>query len=91
MLKQLITNRRVEGQPIQAGDITLTPVSQALVIEIPGGVAGFTWNRPVGVRVDVPGQEQRFLPVVDVTRRTVWAIFGAMAGSLLIVWLLRRR
>ncbi|HMN62610.1 MAG TPA: hypothetical protein PJ988_19755 [Anaerolinea sp.] len=91
MLKHLFTIRREEGQPIQSGDITLTPVSQALVVEFPGGVGGFTWNRPVGVRVDVPGQEQRFLPVVDVTRRTVWTIFGAMFGSLLIVWLLRRR
>lgn len=91
MLKHLITNHRVEGQPILAGEITLTPVSQALVIEFPSGLGGFTWNRPVGVRVDVPGQEQRYLPVVDVTRRTVWAIFGAMFGSLLIVWLLRRR
>jgi len=91
LLKNWITNRRVEGQPIQAGDTTLTPISQALVIALPGGLGGFTWNRPVGVRVEIPGQEQRVLPVIDVTRRTVWAIFGAMLGSLLIVWLLRRR
>ena len=91
MLRNLITNRRVEGKPIRSGEVTLTPVSQALVLELPGRMGGFSWNRPAGVRVSVPGQAEQFLPVRDVTRMTIWAIFGSMFGALIIAWMLRRR
>ncbi len=91
MLQHLITNRRVEGQPIQSGEMTLTPVSKALVLELPGRLGGFTWNRPAGVRVTVPGREDQFVPVRDVTRRTIGAILGSMLGAMLLVWIMRRR
>jgi hypothetical protein len=89
--QKLIKNRRMDGLPIQSGEMTLTPVSQALVVEFPGGMGGISWNRPVGVRVNAPGQEEQYLPVQDITRMAIWAIFGAAFGALMFAWILRRR
>ena len=53
------------GQPLTAGEYTLTPQAQALVVRLPR--LGWVWNRPVAVVVERGGETQR-LPVVDVTR-----------------------
>jgi hypothetical protein len=53
------------GEPVPAGDFTVTPQSQALVVRWPFGV--WVWNRPVAVVVEGRGELQR-IPVVDVTR-----------------------
>jgi hypothetical protein len=90
LLQKLVKNRQVEGLPIQAGEMTLIPVSQSLSLEFPGGRGGFSWNRPVGVRVSVPGQADQFLPVRDTTRITIFAIFGGVFGALLLTRMVRR-
>jgi hypothetical protein len=52
------------GEPVTAGDIRVTPQSQALTIRWPFG--GFVWNRPVAVLVE-QGDESDRIPIVDVT------------------------
>jgi hypothetical protein len=74
------------GNSIQVGDVTVTPLAQALVVRPPwqagsdrrGGA--FIWNRPVAVLVERAGQSER-LPIVDITRIVVWSL---MAGVLLV-------
>lgn len=81
----------VEGQPIQSGDLSITPISRAFQIQVPGFEGGLVWNRPEGVRVDVFGQESRFLPVRDPTRLIVWSILGAgVLGGLAFLLFSRR-
>jgi hypothetical protein len=69
------------GQAVTVGDVTVTPLSQALVIRLPFG--SFVWNRPTAILVDRIGGTER-LPIVDVTRILVWGLFGiGLAAAIL--------
>lgn len=57
--------KTLSGQPVKAGDITMVPRSQVLIVRLPGGF--YVWNRPISIRVDQHG-EQEDHPIVDVTR-----------------------
>lgn len=65
--------RTVTGEPVTAGDRTVSPQSQALVVRWPGG--GFVWNRPVAVLVQ-RGEETERIPIVDITRTAQWGLAG---------------
>jgi hypothetical protein len=62
-LVQLTT---VRGQPILAGDMRVTPESQALVVRLPFG--GLVWHRPTAITVERAGRAVQRLPIVDLTR-----------------------
>lgn len=66
----------VTGSPVQAGDITVTPQSQALIVRVPFG--GLVWQRPTAILVERAGQTFR-IPIVDVTRVIQFALLGASA------------
>jgi hypothetical protein len=85
-LRDWIAELRSEGLPVRSGEWTLTPVSRALVVQIPGVLGGLVWNRPAYVRVSRPGEPERILPVPDITRL---ALFGIAAMALLGVVLAR--
>ncbi len=86
-----ISIKKSSGRPVSAGNLALTPVSQALVIRAPGRIGGLIWNRPVAVRVQAPGEEAQVLQVYDYTRRAQILILGAgLLGSALI-WLIFRK
>jgi uncharacterized metal-binding protein len=69
----------VSGSSVRIGDVTVTPVSQALVIRWPNG--GFIWNRPSAVLVERNGQTERVL-IPDVTRvAQVGLLFSIMLLS----------
>jgi len=86
-----ISIKKSSGSPIQAGNLEVTPVSQALVIRAPGQANGLVWNRPVAIRVQAPGEEMQILPVYDRTRLAQILILGAgLLGSALI-WLIFRK
>ena len=72
-LSDVVQWRTVSGEEVTAGDVTLTPQSQALTIRWPNG--GFVWNRPVAVLVERDGQTER-IPVVDVTRIAQLTLLG---------------
>jgi hypothetical protein len=61
------------GQEITAGDITVTPQSQALTLRWRGG--GWVWNRPVAVLVERGGNVDR-VPIIDVTRMAQIGLYG---------------
>jgi hypothetical protein len=90
LVTHYVSDRMVEGQPIHAGEVTITPITRALVIQLPGWLGGLTWNRPAGVRVSVSGQPDQTLPVRDVTRMAVWGILGAGIAAGILMLLLRR-
>ena len=69
----------VQGQPIEAGALRLTPESQAVIVRLPFG--GLVWHRPTAVIVEQRGQARRRLPILDVTR--VFQI-GVVLGTLAI-------
>jgi hypothetical protein len=72
------------GETISAGNVRVTPQSQAFSIRWPYG--GYVWNRPVAVLVERDGETER-IPVVDVTLWTRVALF-ALAACLMLVSLI---
>jgi hypothetical protein len=73
-------------KPISAGQVRLFPVSQALVIQVPGR-GGLVWNRPAAVGVQMPGEEVRFIPVYDYTRLAQVLILAAGLFGSFLIWL----
>ena len=73
-----------ESKPIKSGNQTLTLISKALVIPIPGMQSGLVWNRGSAVRVATAGAGEVELPIIDHTRRwEVFFILLALAGILM--------
>lgn len=66
----------VTGSPVQAGDMTVTPQSQVLIVRLPFG--GLVWHRPTAILVERAGQTSR-IPIVDVTRVIQLALLGVVA------------
>ena len=84
--KPTIQWRSGSSQPVTAGEITITPQSQALIFRWPHG--GFVWNRPVAVVVERPGQTQR-IPILDLTRILQWSLLATSAAcwiGFLFLW-----
>jgi hypothetical protein len=85
--------RTITGDPIAAGDISLRPQSQALIVHA-GKNRGLVWNRPVAVLVEHGGEIER-IPIHDVTRAAQLGMlgFGLVATMLtsLLVAIFRRK
>ena len=64
------------GRPYTTDSFTVTPESQAVIVNLP--FFHFVWNRPVAVLIDRAGQIER-LPIVDVTRYAVWGLMAVSA------------
>lgn len=90
-LWQYIQWRSFSGLPVTAGDMVVTPESQALIVRLPfRGFRGFVWNRPVAVRVEDAGGARRIL-VPDITRYVQWCLLAVSAVLTVSMWLLRRK
>ena len=70
---RLFQRQTLLGKEITAGDITVTPQSQALTLRWRGG--GWVWNRPVAVLVEREGDSER-IPIIDVTRMAQVGLYG---------------
>ncbi len=80
------------GEAVQAGDMTITPLTRVLKVQIPGHNAGLVWNRPKAVVVRTAEGEQRSLPIVDVTRLAIWTILaGGFLGAILVGMIYQRK
>ena len=79
------------GEPIKAAGWTITPVSRALLIQIPGLTGGLIWNRPAYIRVSGDGEKERILPVRDPTRIALFAIAGLALASIFLARILMRK
>jgi hypothetical protein len=66
----------VDGPPVRAGDLTITPRSRVLRAQL--GRAGFAWHTPTSVLIERGGVTQR-QRIVDVTRiAQVLLLLGAV-------------
>jgi hypothetical protein len=82
---------RRAGKPVQVGDTTITPESQALEVRWPGG--GFVWNHPAAVLIERGGETER-APIRDETRAAQVAALtiAAVAGAIAVwAWYVGRR
>ena len=75
------------GDPIQAGEYELIPVSQAARLQMPWGPPALIWNRPVSIIARRAAGQQVIIPIHDYTRRAQLILIGAgLLGSWLL-WL----
>lgn len=72
-LRDVLTVQTAYGERVRAGEVSVTPQSQALIVRWPNG--GWVWNRPVAVLVERNGTRER-IPIVDVTRIVQWGLLG---------------
>ena len=87
----LLEHETRAGAPVSVGETTLIPLARATILRFPGGSGGLIWNRPVAVIAQTPGNEERNIPVPDVTRQAEWTLLGlGILGSFLI-WLVMNR
>jgi hypothetical protein len=90
-LREMVEWQHHAGDTLTLGEVSLTPLSQALVLRTP--VGGYVWNRPVAVLVEREGQEQR-LPILNViltARLAMLGLFLVVAGLNLAHSTFRRR
>ncbi len=73
------------GDPLQAGELELIPVSQAARLQLAG--LHLMWNRPVSVIVRREDGQQTILPVHDYTRRAQLTLLGAGLLGACLAWL----
>ena len=92
LLSDFLSDRLVTGEPLQVKGMTITPVSRALTIQLPGMMGGLVWNRPAGIRINPTGLSgnETFIPIVDTTRIIVWGI-AAMMLTAAVAWMLPGR
>jgi hypothetical protein len=78
-ISNVVQLRTVQGRPIDAGALRLTPQSRAVIVRLPFG--GLVWHRPTAVLVEQPGRAIQRLPILDGTR--VFQL-GVVLGTLVV-------
>jgi len=78
------------GDPIEVGDSKIVPLAKVVRFQKSGWLGGVIWNRPVAVVVQTGNDEERVIPVRDVTRIAQIAIFGSGLLVILVAWLITR-
>ena len=86
-MMQLIQKETHLGNPIVAGERTITPQSLAVTVHFPFG--GFVWNRPTAVLITENNQTTT-IPITDPTRLALWTFTGVGIFVSLLVWLFKR-
>jgi hypothetical protein len=79
-----------EGRSLTHRGKKIIPVSQALILRLPGNSGGAVWNRPLGVRVLAEDGSEVFCPVTDVTRQAQLGLLAAGFMSALLIGLVMR-
>lgn len=90
-LREMVQWQQHAGETLAVGDVSVTPLSQALVLHTP--IGGYVWNSPVAVLVERGGREQR-LPILNVVLMARLVMVGlglVLAGLSLVYSALRRR
>lgn len=86
--KQLFQWQSGSSRPVTAGEVTVTPQAQALIVRRPHG--GLVWNRPAAIVVEQSGQTQR-IPIYDLTRILQLGLFAISAACWIGILLFRHR
>lgn len=76
------------GSVVTAGGIAITPISQQLVVRLPG--ARIEWHRPAAILVARAGQVQR-IPIVNVTRLIRFGLWSVCFSLLVVQWIVTVR
>lgn len=76
------------GQPVVIGGQTIIPEAQVVALNTPFG--GLVWNRPTAVLVEKDGVTER-VPILDVTRYALLALWGLGFVVMALAWLNGRR
>jgi hypothetical protein len=76
------------SHPVTAGEVTVTPQAQALIVRKPH--AGLVWNRPSAILVEQSGQTQR-IPIYDLTRILQLSLFVISAACWIGILLFQSR
>ena len=87
-MKDMLQIKSVRGNRIETQGVVVTPLSKAIVVNLPMG--GFVWNRPVGIEVE-RDQNIEQIPIIDVT---LLAQLGIVAFGIFITtafWLISRK
>ncbi len=79
------------GQPIQAGNLRLTPFARATSLRWPNFPGGVIWNRPTAILVQSPDGSEVTLPIHDTTRRQQLTLLGVGLFAALLVRLFFRK
>ncbi len=106
MNQPLIRHEEHHGAPVSAADRSVTPVSRALILELPrlggtprsaGGAmittaasGGVLWNRPSSVIVRDSEGAEERLPIPDITRIAQVLILGFGALASTLMWIALR-
>ena len=75
------------GQPVENGDVVVTPICRALVVNLP--FYKWVWNRPVAILVE-QGESRKRLPIVDVTQLAQIALLAIGLAATLVTLLVGR-
>ncbi len=84
-MTELIRTETKTGETINAGDVKITPFSKSTSILSKGKNTGLIWNRPDSILVQRPDGSEQVIPVIDVTRQTLWAIMGLSALAIMLL------
>jgi hypothetical protein len=83
----ILTVENLAGPAIPYRSNTLVPFTQVWHLKLPWIKGGLIWNRPVSVVVQEADQQERIVPVQDITRQMLWLLFGLSLTSALLALL----
>lgn len=80
-----------QGEPLTVGGVEMVPHARVATLHTPYG--GFVWNRPIALTVRRDGEEEEFIPIVDVTLigKVLMCAFGVIFGGLFLALALQKR
>jgi hypothetical protein len=87
-MKDMLQIKSVRGNRIETQGVVVTPLSKAIVVNLPMG--GFVWNRPVGIEVEKDQQIKR-IPIIDVTLIAQLGIIAFGMFLTIAFWLIGRK
>ena len=90
-MSNFVQTETLAGEPYKFGDTKITPYSKSLKLLVPGFLGGLIWNRPDSILVQKPDGSEQIIPVIDVTRQVIWAIFGASLLSVILMFSLSNK
>ena len=75
--------------PITLPDAKLYVRSQLVQIRFPTANGGLIWNRPVATVVRSPDGQEKIIPILDITRITLFTLAGFCLTSMFVLTFLR--
>jgi len=80
------------GHPVSSAGQVLIPFARTIGVRVPipyrGASAQWIWTRPISVLVKEADGREIILPVINITRRVTWTLYGICAVLMLIAGVL---